>query len=454
MCQASQSVAAFQQTVDQNLDRPITVQAVVTANDAVQIAVGHDETSGETVRIRRVLSPGCSSRIAYEVNQLRSLSGDSVPQFVCASSSDDCALIVSQEHDDTARRVGSDCVPMQFRMSLRAGVSMFLGLHAYHQAGLVFGYVDPSQLLVSETGKSTLLDKYDCKTHLDSDNDAKLQVAMFGSPEFIGAIEGDVAIPSDLYSAGCILFYMLAGHPPYSGDDVSSVLLSKMTNDIPTLNAHRVSAPHVLEQIMHRLLSKTPNDRYQTSLAVAKDLEAVLQAVDTGVRDPSFVIGGHDVRDTLVEPSFVGRESELQRIAQHLESASSGSSELVMLEGESGSGKTRLLDEVARRAVSNGFCVLQGSGTTDGFRGHMAIFNEFATTHAQVIDDRFNERFEGEFNGDVGVLAQSFPALELGTDCKAAAGEYLTESRTVQTVCAYLSSIGRAARPALLIIDD
>src|SRR5262249_28502372 len=80
-------------------------------------------------------------------------------------------------------------------------------------------------------------------------------------------------------------------------------------------------------------------------------------------REPALVTGAHDRRRTLTEPAFVDRAVELAALGEELAHAEAGHSALVLLEGESGSGKSRLLDELAVAGGQHGMWVLRGSGS-------------------------------------------------------------------------------------------
>ena len=74
------------------------------------------------------------------------------------------------------------------------------------------------------------------------------------------------------------------------------------------------------------------------------------------------MVGRHDSRRTLTDPSFVARSNELSGLQAQLESARQGRGGLVLLEAQSGGGKTRLLDELARCGTRLETRVLRGQG--------------------------------------------------------------------------------------------
>ena len=119
----------------------------------------------------------------------------------------------------------------------------------------------------------------------------------------------------------------------------------------PSFRAMGVPVPLALEQWVQHLIQKDPRDRYQTAEAALEDLRRISEALGAGVADPAVVVGTRDQRRTLTEPAFIGRARELETLAGALGHVSGGKGELVFVEGESGTGKTKLLDELARRGL-------------------------------------------------------------------------------------------------------
>src|SRR5262249_10743664 len=107
---------------------------------------------------------------------------------------------------------------------------------------------------------------------------------------------------------------------------------------------------------------KDPRDRYQSAASAAADLDELAAALREGDADPAVAVGAHDPRRTLTEPAFVGRAHELEALEGHLTAARGGRGGLGLLAGESGGGKTRMLDELARRCALRAAWVLRGQG--------------------------------------------------------------------------------------------
>ena len=79
---------------------------------------------------------------------------------------------------------------------------------------------------------------------------------------------------SDLYSAGCILFEMLAGEPPFGGSNLAAVLSRKLTQSAPPVSSIRDSVPPALDRFVARCLARLPADRFQRAAEAREALQA------------------------------------------------------------------------------------------------------------------------------------------------------------------------------------
>src|SRR5207245_7779158 len=101
---------------------------------------------------------------------------------------------------------------------------------------------------------------------------------------------------------------------------------------------------------------------HQAADAAGADLDEIATALARGEADPPVVVGLHDRRRSLTEPAFIGRRADLGSLERALVEARLGRGGLVAVEADSGGGKTRLIEELAQRAMQQGAWVLRGRG--------------------------------------------------------------------------------------------
>jgi eukaryotic-like serine/threonine-protein kinase len=113
-----------------------------------------------------------------------------------------------------------------------------------------------------------------------------LGTASYMSPEqALG--ESDLDARTDIYSLGCVLYEMLAGHPPYTGVSAQAIVARRLSEPVPALRTVRELVPHTVQLAVEKALARMPADRYSTAQAFAAALTAPVaeRTVRTPVRD-------------------------------------------------------------------------------------------------------------------------------------------------------------------------
>lgn len=348
--------------------------------------------------------------------------------------------------------------------SLAIGRAIFEGLKELHDQRILCRNLRPSSLILSDSdgALSTVLTDFGLAASLSSGVDSasrSVEDVLYLSPEQAGLLDYDVGESSDLYSAGALFFRVLTGHPPYEGATVGAVLLKHMTAHIPKLRSLGLDVPRTLDEVLQRLLRKDPRDRYQTAAAVAADLATIEEAFRLGNREPDFVVGRSDHRGTLTEAAFVGRTRELEQLDIQLKNLRLGRSSCIVVESESGVGKSRLIDELAQRARCQGIWVLRGTATNHvgqrPFQLLEGVVQEVISGIAGEprLGDRIREHLGDRWSAVAAVLPQLAQALgqETPTDL---GPEAFAEARSIQALVYFLDALGAVGRPALVILDD
>ena len=164
-------------------------------------------------------------------------------------------------------------------MSVEIARQIAAGLGAAHAAGIVHGNLTPANVLAfsSEPGAASVK-VFGFGTENPINDEAALQEpARFAylSPEQCSGAE-TVDSRSDVYSIGVILFEMLAGERPLTGETPTEVMMRHIEEPPPPLSAFRQDLPESLEPVILRALAKDPDARYQTAGEFAADLDLAM----------------------------------------------------------------------------------------------------------------------------------------------------------------------------------
>jgi len=151
------------------------------------------------------------------------------------------------------------------------------GLQHAHEMGLVHRDIKPANCLLDNNGTVKLLDMglarlIDDEASLTLDNNENvLGTADYLAPE--QALDSHRADSrADIYSLGCTLYYLLTAHPPFPEGTITERLLKHQREMPESILKERPDAPPTLLHICERMMSKDPDDRYQTAGEVAERL--------------------------------------------------------------------------------------------------------------------------------------------------------------------------------------
>ncbi len=251
------------------------------------------------------------------------------------------------------------------------------GLAYIHAQGAVHRDLKPSNIMVLETEEgieTTILDMGLAKLrHLHSISITQTG-ATIGTAEYMSPEQGKglwVDHRSDLYSLGVISYEMLTGASPFSGQNPISVIMKHIRESPPPLDEVNIAIPEQTQQIVMKLLAKEPVDRYQSAEEVVRALPSRFVLPDDMQRD---------VHRKVMRPQFVGRESEMKILRAMLKDVQAGEQRVVLISGESGVGKTRLIEELLGDALIHDFLCLKGAGQEEGGQIYGALINAFQGT--------------------------------------------------------------------------
>lgn len=239
-------------------------------------------------------------------------------------------------------------------------IDLCRALAAIHRRGLVHRDLKPSNVLMTEDGQCKLTD-FGIVKDLDPSQDPMVSTTLVGtwayaSPEQITGQPIDHR--SDLYSLGVILFAMLTGKRPFTASDINGYASQHRDRPAPAPQEIRRSVPDHLDEICRRLLRKAPRDRYQSA-------QEILYRLEAEDREPT------QEESDLWTPPLVGRQLEVEAITNSVSALTRGGGDVMFLEGDDGTGKSRLLDVATIRARNLGvpYHYIEFNESEPGFSG-------------------------------------------------------------------------------------
>ena len=422
-----------------------------------------DRTDGSTVVVKLVRSRGISSAVRLRLeHEARVLNELDLPSRPITVGLDGGLMYLAQpyvEGRDLAARLTESPLPIE--SVLRIGVDVFGALAQVHDLGIVHRDVKPANIVVSGAGgieRAALIDFGLARSAwLDpSLREEPVGTARYLAPEVAGLVDAEVDERADLYSAGVVLYECLAGRAPFEGTTVGEVLHAHATVEPAPMRNLRRGIPSALDGLVRRLLAKEPSQRYQSAAAVVADLETLWEGLRSGVSDPPVPIGMTDRRRSLTEAGYIGRDVELAALSELVSEVASRPG-LVLVEAESGGGKSRLLDEVCLR-LDPGTRLFRGQGADRVARRPFQMLDGVAAAIAQHCrdDESFRTWLVESLVGWTDAVVAAIPALApvLGVEPTGEGPEAYGEARTINALCALLDAAGGGDRPAVIVLDD
>ena len=189
---------------------------------------------------------------------------------------------------------------------------------------------------------------------------------LYMAPEQTVHMNAPVDQRVDLYSLGCVLYEVLTGRPPFQASSREKIARQHVFAEVEPLQNLRPDVPTVVAQIVHKLLEKHPDDRYQTAFALGADLQQAKTLFHKNARPikSSFPLGLKDSFQAVsAQLEMVGRNSEVETLISEYKAVANdrGRSRLTLIKGAAGLGKTRLLADFRTYLASHKARFISGS---------------------------------------------------------------------------------------------
>ncbi|TWT37796.1 Signal transduction histidine-protein kinase BarA [Posidoniimonas corsicana] len=439
---------------------------LVSTRPEVSVLVGQ-ERHGEARRVVKVfdyasISYGQRLRLDRDSAYLRRVHTDCVAGLLEWESFEDRRVAIFRHTDGSSLESVLATGPLNAEQLLELACRLLEGLHALHELKVVHGVLTAGAVVLPGGDASqAVLEGFDVPPtgQAQSGDRVALLHAHYCSPEAAGAIEYDTGPWSDLYSAGVLLYQAASGGLPFRHTDIGQVLFEHMTAPVPSLASRGVrSVPRAMERVIEQLLRKDPRGRSQSAEQVLSDVRKILEAYRQGDKDPDVVVGVGERKCVISEPEFVGRQAELNSLAEGIRDAKRGVGGLALLEAPSGGGKSRMKTELAQLARREGVWVLSGQETNDSGRRNLGVLDGVVTdilsktSTEPGIANELSEALRSEAMTLPAILPRLAPLVGGGEG--AAAPEQFGESRAIRALATLLSALGTADRPALVFLDD
>jgi PAS domain S-box-containing protein len=249
--------------------------------------------------------------------------------------------------------------PLEASHFLRIAIPVARALRHVHERGLIHKDIKPANILLnSESGAVWLLgfgiaSRLPRERQVPAPPESIVGTFAYMAPEQTGRMNRSIDARSDLYALGVTLYQMLTGALPFTASDPMEWVHCHIARRPEPPNERVASVPRALSTIVMKLLAKTAEERYQTASGLEADLQRCLGEWETHDRIDPFPLGTHEPSDRLLIPEkLYGREREIDALLAAFDRVvADDTTELVLVSGYSGIGKSSVVNELHRALV-------------------------------------------------------------------------------------------------------
>jgi predicted ATPase/serine phosphatase RsbU (regulator of sigma subunit) len=361
--------------------------------------------------------------------------------------------------------------PLPLLEALQIGESLASILATLHQRNVIHRDLKPSNLLFhKDTGSIHLID-FGIATRLKQETPQPKPheriegTPAYMSPEQTGRMNRVCDLRTDLYSLGVTLYEALTGVLPFQSQDPVELIHSHIARKPTPPHIVLPTVPETVSNIVAKLLSKMPEDRYTHAESLSSDLlECRAQLLSRGSIAP-FPLGlKQRTKEFRLSQKLYGRETEIQQLLASFERASRGKAELILVAGYSGVGKSALVQEIHKPiAQLNGVFV---SGKFDQFNRSVpyapltlairGLLQHILSSTQQELSC-WKSKLQSALGKHWSILADLFPELSYileATTPPSDAGLLEAQHRFITSFVNLISTLTSAERPLVLFLDD
>nr|AVH79654.1 multi-sensor signal translduction multi-kinase [Nostoc sp. PCC 8009] len=309
---------------------------------------------------------------------------------------------------------------------LEIAIALCNTLEILYNQRIIHKDIKPSNILINPLTKQVKLIDFSIASLLPRETQTLISpnvlegTLAYISPEQTGRMNRGIDYRTDFYSVGVTFYELLTGELPFQSYDPMELVHSHIAKIAPLVHKINPHIPSVISEIVSKLMAKNAEDRYQSVLGLKYDLEISFAQLKTTGKIESFPIAQRDVCDRFIIPDkLYGRESEVEILLNTFEKVSLGATEITLISGFSGIGKTAVVNEVHKPIVrQRGYFI---KGKFDQFNRNIPFsafvqafrnFMEQLLAESDVQIQKWKNKILQALGEDGQVIIEVIPELE------------------------------------------
>ncbi len=346
----------------------LTAQLYAGLRTAVYRAVGEHHGEPVVIKVLRSPSPSFNEIVRFRNQYIiaKNLnSSNIVKPLALVPWKTSYALVMEDVGGISLRSYLQTHKHLSVEQVMTIALQMADSLHHLSQHQVLHKDINPANILIHPDTHQVWLTDFSLASLLPKESQelrspSSLEGTLaYIAPEQTGRMNRGIDYRTDFYSLGVTLYELLTGELPFQSDDPNELIHSHIAKvPVPpcevgsrTLEVKN-PIPNSLSDIVLKLMAKNAEDRYQSALGLKHDLQQGLSQWEVSGQIESFELGMQDRCDRFLMPEkFYGREADVQMLLDAFERVAQGASELMLVAGYSGVGKTAVVNEVHKPIV-------------------------------------------------------------------------------------------------------
>jgi predicted ATPase/signal transduction histidine kinase/FixJ family two-component response regulator/tRNA A-37 threonylcarbamoyl transferase component Bud32 len=310
---------------------------------------------------------------------------------------------------------------------LNIAIQLAATLAQLHHHQIIHKDIKPHNIVINAETKEVKLIDFSIASQLERENstlshpDLLEGTLAYMSPEQTGRMNRSIDYRTDFYSLGVTFYEMLTGKLPFDAVEPLELVHSHIAKVPAPPHYINSEIPEAVSKLVMKLLAKNAEDRYQSAAGLKFDLETCLMKLQTTGTISDFIPGSADKAGQLLIPQkLYGRETEVDTLLETFERISSGKTEMMLVSGYSGIGKTVLVNEVHKPIVrQRGYFI---AGKFDQFKRNIpyaSLIQAFQSLILQLLTEgeaeiqNWKEKLLAALGDNGKVIIDVIPEVEL-----------------------------------------
>ncbi|MEG4059233.1 MULTISPECIES: serine/threonine-protein kinase PknK, partial [unclassified Microcoleus] len=371
--------------------------------------------------------PASLVRYKQEYEITRNIDLESVPKTYSLERYQNSLAIIFEDSGGEALKLWLAAQKLTLEEFLPTAIKITRALGQIHQHNIIHKDINPSNIIINSTTGLVQIIDFGISTVLTRENPTLKNpnvlegTLSYISPEQTGRMNRAIDYRTDFYSLGVTFYELLTGQLPWDYNDAMELVHCHIAKQAVPPHEINPEIPKAVSEIVVKLLEKTAEKRYQSAWGIIADLEECLEQLQAKGTIVDFDLAQKDISDKFQIPQkLYGREREIETLLAAFQRVSNGTTEIMLVSGYSGIGKSALVQEVYKPITkANGYFI---AGKFDQFQRNIpyaAVVKSFQSLVKQLLTETetqlgaWKEKLLATFGDNGQVIIDVIPEVEL-----------------------------------------